>query len=280
MIFFVCNVLDCILRILVIQLTLCFPLPTIFVDLSLGQVFVYPSIDLPLLNHSLDFSKFKISTITSTFTWMIRLLIIYLSITADILFVQPTYLTSSTSELSGKSKYSTSLSIVPLDISTTTLHSTSLSIEPLDVSPITIASTSLHIEHSDHIASSQNPIITLPSTESSVDPCHSSRLSIIESSLIFQNSTVDENYLKISKYYTQWVFPFSNLQHYYKEFTTRRQLNLDVPAGFHQENDLRRQFRDVVTTTKFVPTLPEYNIFQDLSMYCQSAWFIVEFSKK
>ena len=221
-IFFVCNVLDCILCILVIQLTLCFPLPTIFVDLSLGQVFVYPSIDLPLLNHSLDFSKFKISTLTSTFTWMIRLLIIYLSITADILFVQPTYLTSSTSELSGKSKYSTSLSIVPLDISTTTLHSTSLSIEPLDVSPITIASTSLHIEHSDHIASSQNPIITLPSTESSVDPCHSSRLSIIESSLIFQNSTVDENYLKISKYYTQWVFPFSNLRRYYKEFKTRQ----------------------------------------------------------
>jgi len=115
----------------------------IFVDLSLGQVFVYPSIDLPLLNHSLDFSKFKISTLTSTFMWMIHLLIIYLSITADILFVQPTHLTSSTSELSGKSKYSTSLSI-----------------EPLDVSPITIASTSLRIEHLDHIASSQNPIIT------------------------------------------------------------------------------------------------------------------------
>ena len=88
MIFFVCNVLDCILCILVIQLTLCFPLPMIFVDLSLGQVFVYPSIDLPLLNHSLDFSKFKISTLTSTFMWMIHLLIIYLSITADILFVQ------------------------------------------------------------------------------------------------------------------------------------------------------------------------------------------------
>jgi hypothetical protein len=59
MIPFVCDAVDCVLRILVIQLTLCFPLLTIFVDLSLGQVFVQPSIDLPLLSHSIDVSKFK-----------------------------------------------------------------------------------------------------------------------------------------------------------------------------------------------------------------------------
>jgi hypothetical protein len=186
--------------------------------------------------------------------WLIRLLIIYWSITADILFMQPAHLTSSTSGLSGKTNYSKSLSIEPLDIYTTTLLSTSLSIEPLDVSPITIASTSLRIEHSDHIASSsQNPSTTLSSTESSVVPCHSSRLCIIELSLNFQNSTVGISYLKISNYSTYWNLPFSNLCHYYKEFKTRRQLNLDVPAGFHQENDLRRQFRDVVTTTNLFP---------------------------
>jgi hypothetical protein len=169
--------------------------------------------------------------------WLIRLLIIYWSITADILFMQPAHLTSSTSGLSGKTNYSKSLSI-----------------EPLDVSPITIASTSLRIEHSDHIASSsQNPSTTLSSTESSVVPCHSSRLCIIELSLNFQNSTVGVSYLKISNYSTYWNLPFSNLCRYYKEFKTRRQLNLDVPAGFHQENDLRRQFRDVVTTTNLFP---------------------------
>jgi hypothetical protein len=47
MISFVCDAVDCVLHILVIQLTLCFPLPTIFVDLSIGQVFAHPSIDLP-----------------------------------------------------------------------------------------------------------------------------------------------------------------------------------------------------------------------------------------
>jgi len=186
---------DCVLCILVIQLTLYFPLPTIFVDLSIGQVFVHQSIDLPLLNHSIDVSKFKISTLTSTFTWVIRLLIIYWSITTDILFMHPAHLTSSTSGLSGKTNYSKSLSI-----------------EPLDVSPIAIASTSLRIEHSDHIASSsQNPSTTLPSTESSVVPCHSSRLCIIESSLNFQNSTIGVSYLKISTYSTYWNLPFSNL---------------------------------------------------------------------
>jgi len=168
MLSFVCDAVDCVLRILVIQLTLCFPLPTIFVDLSLGQVFVQPSIDLPLLSHSIDVSKFKISTLTSTFTWLIRLLIIYWSITADILFMQPTHLTSSTSGLPGKTQYSTSLSIELLDIHKTTLHSSSLSIEPLDVSHITIASTSLRIEHSDHIAHSINPSTTLSSTDSIV----------------------------------------------------------------------------------------------------------------
>ena len=390
MISFVCDAVDCVLRILVIQLTLCFPLLTIFVDLSLGQVFVQPSIDLPLLSHSIDVSKFKISTLTSTFTWLIRLLIIYWSITADILFMQPTHLTSSTSGLPGKTQYSTSLSIELLDIHKTTLHSSSLSIEPLDVSHITIASTSLRIEHSDHIAHSINPSTTLSSTDSLVVPCHLSQLSNIESSLNFPNSTVGDSYLKISNYSTHfqgsnygvtssdddglniallivktknvinleslnWVFPFTNLRHYYKEFTTRRQLNLevpagvctdtnnihidvvqvyalenvyfnsslhsvfgnnfptyvyfrrvasinvdiilinlcqysknvttkrqldlDVPAGLHQENDLRRQFRDVVTITKFVPTLSDCNIFQDLYMCCQPSWFIVEFSK-
>ncbi len=390
MLSFVCDAVDCVLRILVIQLTLCFPLPTIFVDLSIGQVFVHQSIDLPLLNHSIDVSKFKISTLTSTFTWLIRLLIIYWSITADILFMQPAHLTSSTSGLPGKTKYSTSLSIELLDIHKTTLHSSSLSIEPLDVSHTTIASTSLRIEHSDHIAHSINPSTTLSSTDSLVVPCHLSQLSNIESSLNFRNSTVGDSYLKISNYSTHfqgsnygvtssdddglniallivktknvinleslnWVFPFTNLRHYYKEFTTRHQLNLevpagvctdtnnihidvvqvyalenvyfnsslhsvfgnnfptyvyfrrvasinvdiilinlcqysknvttkrqldlDVPAGLHQENDLRRQFRDVVTITKFVPTLSDCNIFQDLYMCCQPSWFIVEFSK-
>jgi len=54
-----------------------------------------------------------------------------------------------------------------------------------------------------------------------------------------------------------------NIRQYFKDVTTRRQLALDVLAGFHQENDLQRQFQDVVTTTKFVPPLSEYTIFQD-----------------
>jgi hypothetical protein len=107
--------------------------------------------------------------------------------------MQPTHLTSSTSGLPGKTKYSTSLSIELLDIHKTTLHSSSLSIEPLDVSHITIALTGLRIEHSDHIALSINPYTTLSSTDSMVVPCHLSQLSNIESSLNFRNSTVGDS---------------------------------------------------------------------------------------
>jgi hypothetical protein len=85
MISFVCDVVDCVLRILVIQLTLCFPLPTVFVDLSLGEVFLHPSIAIPWLNHSIDFSKFKISTLSSILTWSLRLVIIQWVITASVL---------------------------------------------------------------------------------------------------------------------------------------------------------------------------------------------------
>jgi len=100
---------------------------------------------------------------------------------------------------------------------------------------------------------------------------------LVLASLNFQNSNVGLIHLKgISK---QMDNLFHHLCKNNKEFQTRRQLNLDVPAGFHQENDLRRQFRDVVATTKFVPTLSDYDIFQDISMYCQFIWFIVEFSK-
>jgi len=92
-------------------------------------------------------------------------------------------------------------------------------------------------------------------------------LSLVLASLNFRNSNVGLNHLKgISK---QMDNLFHHLCKYNKEFQTRCQLNLDVPAGFHQENDLRRQFRDVVATTKFVPTLSVYDIFQDISMYCQ-----------
>jgi hypothetical protein len=94
MISFVCDVVDCILRILVIQLTLCFPLPTVFVDLSLGEVFLHPSIAIPWLNHSIDFSKFKISTLSSIITWSLRLFIIQLVITASVL--SDNYTTKST----------------------------------------------------------------------------------------------------------------------------------------------------------------------------------------
>jgi hypothetical protein len=85
MISFVCDVVDCVLRILIIQLTLCFPVPMVFVDLSLGEVFLRPSIAIPWLNHSIDFSKFKISTSSSILTWSLHLVIIQWVITASVL---------------------------------------------------------------------------------------------------------------------------------------------------------------------------------------------------
>ena len=36
----------------------------------------------------------------------------------------------------------------------------------------------------------------------------------------------------------------ANLRRYYKEIKTKRQLNLEMPAGFRQENDLQRTLRD------------------------------------
>jgi len=100
MISFVGDALDCVLRIFVIQLTLCFPLPTIFVNLSLGQVFVQPSINLPLLNHSIDFSKIKISTVSSIFSWSLRLFIVQSVITANVLSDKYTTKSSITSDYS------------------------------------------------------------------------------------------------------------------------------------------------------------------------------------
>jgi hypothetical protein len=36
----------------------------------------------------------------------------------------------------------------------------------------------------------------------------------------------------------------ASLHQYYKDIKTKRQLNLEMPAGFHQENDLQHTFRD------------------------------------
>jgi hypothetical protein len=42
----------------------------------------------------------------------------------------------------------------------------------------------------------------------------------------------------------------SSLRCYYKGVKTKRQLNLDVPAGFRQSSDLQRQFRTLTPPRK------------------------------
>jgi hypothetical protein len=299
------------------------------VNLSLGQVFVQPSINLPLLNHSIDFSKIKISTVSSIFSWSLRIFIVQSVITANVLSDKYTTKSSITSDYSIDQAFghhsidflhlnhpidftSTTISKFPTgtqyesSISRLTSSSMVLSDSTNTISIGTQYESSIsRLTSSSMVLSKSIPISTGTQYEYSIIRLTSSSMvlsnqttntptssqyglsnlftstiyspSLVLASLNFQNSNVGLNHLKgISK---QMDNLFHHLRKYNKEFQTRRQLNLDVPAGFHQENDLRRQFRDVVATTKFVPTLSDYDIFQDISMYCQFIWFIVEFSK-
>jgi hypothetical protein len=49
----------------------------------------------------------------------------------------------------------------------------------------------------------------------------------------------------------------ATLHQYYKEIKTKRQLNLVLPAGFHQENDIQRTLRDAKLYHLSSPTLPD-----------------------
>jgi hypothetical protein len=54
----------------------------------------------------------------------------------------------------------------------------------------------------------------------------------------------------------------SSLRQYYKDVKTKRQLNLDVPAGFRQSSDLQRQFRTLTPPRKasqIYSTIPSDN---------------------
>jgi len=60
--------------------------------------------------------------------------------------------------------------------------------------------------------------------------------SFILSALIFRISTVDIEYLKGASQQNHF---FNHLREYYKEFKTRRQLNLEVPAGCHRDSNIQ-----------------------------------------
>jgi hypothetical protein len=60
--------------------------------------------------------------------------------------------------------------------------------------------------------------------------------SFILSALIFRISTVDIEYLKGASQQNHF---FNHLREYYKEFKTRRQLNLEVPAGCHRDSNIK-----------------------------------------
>jgi len=294
MISFVCDVVDCILRILVIQLTLCFPLPTVFVDLSLGEVFLHPSIAIPWLNHSIDFSKFKISTLSSIITWSLHLFIIQLVITASVL--SDNYTTKSTiitpDHSIGQALGHHSIGFLPLshsidfkNIPVTTRSITKCGLQnevsfvsPRSFRPTCFNTTTMPWNHSIGFNTTRNhsigftptrnhsigfnamPITTrstmksgLQNDVSSVPPPYSyltclldihkarpttntSLSSFILSALIFRISTVDIEYLKGASQQNHF---FNHLREYYKEFKTRRQLNLEVPAGCHRDSNIQ-----------------------------------------
>ncbi len=47
----------------------------------------------------------------------------------------------------------------------------------------------------------------------------------------------------------------ATLRNYFKEARTKRQLNLEVPAGFRRDNELQRRFRDVSMASSSIPSL-------------------------
>jgi hypothetical protein len=55
-----------------------------------------------------------------------------------------------------------------------------------------------------------------------------------------------------------------NLQHYYGEVKTKRQLNLEVPAGFRQKNTFQHQVQDFQLSTRESSVLPDSSDLESL----------------
>jgi len=98
-------------------------------------------------------------------------------------------------------------------------------------------STKAIIGHTDHYLNA-HPVSNSGKPMLDVSPCSPSANNTILSRHISQfQSDIKSESAKVDNL-------LASLHQYYKDIKTKRQMNLEMPAGFHQENDLQHTFRD------------------------------------
>jgi hypothetical protein len=74
-----------------------------------------------------------------------------------------------------------------------------------------------------------------------------------------------QDQLEINHEHAQLNHILQHLRHYYSDIKTKRQLNLDLPAGFRQDSTAQRNFKEFLPPAKSSPATNLSDQFHRLS---------------